>query len=184
MAQQTDKRRPVFQVQGSAAVEPAYYPQREEQTVPAPRQSPRKAPKPRKRPAARPAQRQVMAVSPTAVLGTLLCAMMLVLVLVGYARVFESQKALGEMEDQVAQLQADNRELHNLYDSSIDLEVIEARAKELGMQQPSGNQMITLSICAEDTAVVRAKESFNPLRAAGNAIWETLEDLAAYLGLR
>ncbi len=43
--------------------------------------------------------------------------MMLVLVLFGYAQVYESASQVGEMRDTVAELQEENRKLQNEYDS-------------------------------------------------------------------
>lgn len=98
---------------------------------------------------------------------------MLVLVIFGYAQVYESASRLGEMRDTVAQLQEENQKLQNQYDSSINLEQIEERARELGMQQPTANQIVTLHIPAEDTAVVVPKTASNPFQAAWEAIVET-----------
>lgn len=107
--------------------------------------------------------------------------MMLVLVLFGYAQVYESASQVGEMRDTVAELQEENRKLQNEYDSSINLEKIEARAKELGMQQPTSKQSVDLAnsrrgYCGDCTA-----GSFQPLRAAWEAIVETFQGLLEYL---
>ena len=85
------------------------------------------------------------------------------------------------MRDTVAELQEENRKLQNEYDSSINLEKIEARAKELGMQQPTSKQSVTLRIPAEDTAVIAPQVASNPLRAAWEAIVETFQGLLEYL---
>src|SRR5699024_1153337 len=116
------------------------------------RPAPAKKPRPRTRPQKQPVVRQRMAVSPFAVVGVAGALLMLVLVIFGYAQVYESASRLGEMRDTVAQLQEENQKLQNQYDSSINLEQIEERARELGMQQPTANQIVTLHIPAEDTA--------------------------------
>ena len=87
--------------------------------------------------------RQRMAVAPAALLGMGLAIIMLALVLFGYAQVYESASELGEQEALVAELQAENQKLQNQYDSNIDLESIEARARELGMQQPTDRRPST-----------------------------------------
>ena len=162
-----------YRVHGSAAVEPAY--------SPAPERRPNRQPK--KQPNRRPKRqaRQRMAGAPAALLGRGLAIIMLALVLFGYAQVYESASELGEQEALVAELQAENQKLQNQYDSNIDLESIEARARELGMQQPTDRQTIYLQIPAEDTAVITAKSSVNPIQAAWSAIVETAKGLWAYL---
>ena len=140
---------------------------------------PRPSPAPRRK--KQPVARQKMTVSPFALLGIAASLMMLVLVLFGYAQVYESASQVGEMRDTVAELQEENRKLQNEYDSSINLEKIEARAKELGMQQPTSKQSVTLRIPAEDTAVIAPQAASNPLRAAWEAIVETFQGLLEYL---
>ena len=143
-----DRRKIEYRTQGSAAYDPSFYVSEESvaQQIP--------AAKPRPRHRKQPVARQKMVVSPFALLGIAVSLLMLVLVLFGYAQVYESASQLGEMRDTVAELQEENRKLQNEYDSSINLEKIETRAKELGMQQPTAKQSVTLHIPAEDTAVI------------------------------
>lgn len=166
-----------YRFHGSAAVEPAYQP--EPEIRPEPKRRPQHRPQPR--PRKKPASRQKMVVAPFALVGIGLSLIMLVLVLFGYAQVYESSSHLGDMEDRVATLREENSKLRNQYDSSIDLESIEERAGELGMRQPTTRQIITLSVPAEDVAVVNARASTNPLRAAWDAVTETARELLEYL---
>ena len=153
-----DRRKIEYRTQGSAAYDPSFYVSEESVAQQIPAAKPR--PRHRKQPVAR---------------------QMLVLVLFGYAQVYESASQLGEMRDTVAELQEENRKLQNEYDSSINLEKIETRAKELGMQQPTAKQSVTLHIPAEDTAVIAPQASTNPFRAAWDAIVETFQGLLEYL---
>lgn len=180
------KRRREYRTVGSAAMNPDYYfdeYQRESVARPLPQPEPRRTPKPAKspRPAGRPLERQRMEVAPTAVVGLFLSGMMLVLVIFGYAQVYASACQVGELEDQVQTLQEENAWLRSQYDTSVDLAEIEARARELGMHQPTASQMITLNIPAEDVTVVSGKTSGNIFVAAWEAIVETARDLWAYL---
>lgn len=174
-----DSRKMEYRTQGSAAYDPSFYVGEESTARQAP--APKPAPKPRPRRKTQPVTRQKMAVSPFALLGIAASLMMLVLVLFGYAQVYESASQVGEMRDTVTELQEENRKLQNEYDSSINLEKIEARAKELGMQQPTSKQSVTLRIPAEDTAVIAPQVASNPLRAAWEAIVETFQGLLEYL---
>ena len=170
-----DRRKIEYRTQGSAAYDPSFYVSEESvaQQIP--------AAKPRPRHRKQPVARQKMVVSPFALLGIAVSLLMLVLVLFGYAQVYESASQLGEMRDTVAELQEENRKLQNEYDSCINLEKIETRAKELGMQQPTAKQSVTLHIPAEDTAVIAPQASTNPFRAAWDAIVETFQGLLEYL---
>ena len=153
-----DRRKIEYRTQGSAAYDPSFYVSEESVAQQIPAAKPR--PRHRKQPVS---------------------LLMLVLVLFGYAQVYESASQLGEMRDTVAELQEENRKLQNEYDSSINLEKIETRAKELGMQQPTAKQSVTLHIPAEDTAVIAPQASTNPFRAAWDAIVETFQGLLEYL---
>ena len=102
-----DRRKIEYRTQGSAAYDPSFYVSEESvaQQIP--------AAKPRPRHRKQPVARQKMVVSPFALLGIAVSLLMLVLVLFGYAQVYESASQLGEMRDTVAELQEENRKLQN-----------------------------------------------------------------------
>ena len=75
------------------------------------------------------------------------------------------------MRDTVAELQEENRKLQNEYDSSINLEKIEARAKELGMQSSPLQAVCDLANSAEDTAVIAPQAPSNPSGRLGRPLW-------------
>ena len=91
-----DRRKIEYRTQGSAAYDPSFYVSEESvaQQIP--------AAKPRPRHKKQPVARQKMVVSPFALLGIAVSLLMLVLVLFGYAQVYESASQLGEMRDTVA----------------------------------------------------------------------------------
>lgn len=107
--------------------------------------------------------------------------MMLVLVIFGYSQVYASAQRLDTLESQVQSLQQDNRKLNSQYDTSINLEEVETRARELGMQQPSAKQIVNIQVPAQDITVVSSKAASNPIQAAWDAIVETARDLWEYL---
>ena len=86
-----DRRKIEYRTQGSAAYDPSFYVSEESvaQQIP--------AAKPRPRHKKQPVARQKMVVSPFALLGIAVSLLMLVLVLFGYAQVYESASQLGEM---------------------------------------------------------------------------------------
>ncbi len=173
MAKYDNLARVNYTVNGSAAVEPAY--------IPEPRRRTKQKPVNRRKPAADSSRRQKMVVAPFGVAGVIVAMAMLVLVIFGYAQVYQSASQVGELEDELATLTEENGKLNNEYNSSIDLKRIEERARELGMQQPSEKQIIALQVSAEDTVVVAQKSSSNPFVAAWEAIVETAQGLLEYL---
>lgn len=166
-----------YRTNGSAAVAPVYVPRQESTARPLPQEESGRNPKrnPHK------AHRPTMVVAPFTVVGVAVAMLMLVLVLFGYSQVYESGQAVGDMEKYVETLQTENHKLQNTFDTSIDLQKVEERARELGMQQPSAKQIVTLQIPLEDTTVVTQKAASNPLKAAWEALVDTTEGLLEYL---
>lgn len=177
MAKYDNLARVDYAVHGSAAVEPAYVPEPKRRT----KSAPNKKTAHRRRLAANTVKRQKMVVAPFGVVGVLMAMTMLVLVIFGYAQVYQSASVVGDLEYELSSLNEENSKLSSEYNSSIDLKSIEARAKELGMQQPSERQIIALQVFAEDTVVVAQKSSSNPFVAAWEAIVETARGLWEYL---
>lgn len=166
-----------YRTNGSAAVAPSYVPQRDNTAKPIPEREPRR--QPQRRP--KHAPKQKMVVAPMAVMGVAVAMLMLVLVLFGYSQVYESGQRVGDMENTIEDLQAENLKLRNKYDTSIDLQRVEERAMELGMQQPSAKQIVMLQIPVEDITVVTEKAASNPLSAAWEAVVDTAQSLWEYL---
>lgn len=162
-----------YRTNGSAAVAPSYtYTQGTE----APKQ-----PEPQRKPRHRRRRKANMVIAPFAIGGVAVAMLMLVMVLFGYSQVYETGQRVGDMQELVEELQAENRKLQNMYDTSIDLQRVEERARELGMQQPSAKQIVTLQIPVDDYAVVTQKAASNPLQAAWEAVVDTAKGLWAYL---
>lgn len=173
------KRQYEYRTMGSAAVDPEFLYRQESTARPLKKEKPvpRKAPKPKTKPAGR----VRMEVSLFGVLGLTLVSLMLTLVIFGYAQVYASECQIGEMEDEIRMLRDENEHLQNKYDTSINLEDIENRAKELGMRQPSAAQIINLQVPSEDVTVVAGKTSSNFLVEAWRAVMDTARDLWDYL---
>lgn len=179
MARQKDKN--PYRTVGSAAVDLAYTYNQESTARPLPKQEPQRQSQRRTRPQKRPAPRQHMAVSLFSVVGMAAAMMMLVLVIFGYSQVYASAERLDELESQVQSLREDNQKLQSQYDTSINLEEVETRARELGMQQPSAKQIVSIQVPVQDMTVVSSKVASSPLQAAWDAIVETARSLWEYL---
>lgn len=182
-----------YRTVGSAAVDPAWgdswestarpLPEFEPQRVPKPQRQPQRQPQraPKKAPQKAPATRGQMQVAPLGVVGVAISGLMLVLVIFGYSQVYTSACRVGQLREQVQQLQEENQSLQNRYDTSIDLEQIEIRARELGMQQPSSKQLVSLRIPTEDVTVISGSTTSNFFKSAWDAVLETARSLWEYL---
>ena len=166
-------------VNGSAAYDVNRF--QESTARPLPQEEPQRAPQrqPRKEHQALP--RQKMAVAPFAVVGVVVALVMMILVVFSYVQVYESANRVDDLKDQVAELTAENHRLHSKYDSSINLEVVEQRARELGMKQPSSKQIMTVNIPAEDTTIITKESGSNLLVDAWDALVDTAKGLMEYL---
>ena len=169
-----------YSVNGTAAYQPSYgTPGRESTARPLPRQKP----EPQRRPARRPQKvvREKMAVAPFAVLGVALVLGMLVLVLFGYVQIYESGSQVSDLQDRLAELKEENHKLQSEFDNAVDLQQVEKRAMELGMQQPSAKQSVSVEVPVEDVTVISGQTHDNPLETAARAVYETARDLMEYL---
>ena len=88
------------------------------------------------------------------VIGLTIVAILLMLVVHSYVVLFETTARAGELEQELSTAQANTAKLRSTYESRIDLAQIEARARELGMSQPSSRQTVYLNIAGADHAEV------------------------------
>lgn len=95
-----------------------------------------------------------VAVSPFAVLGTAVVLVMLFFVLFSYVRMYEAKSQVGELQSQLSELNTQNERLRSQYVSSLDMDAVEARAKELGMRQAGPSQIIYVQVSGSDSTEV------------------------------
>ena len=86
-----------------------------------------KLPKPRSK------KKLVVAVDPAAVAGILVAGLLLVLMAVGWFRLQDAKQEAYVLQNYVASLQVENKELKDTYASSYDADEVEAIAKAMGM---------------------------------------------------
>ena len=72
-------------------------------------------------------------VDPVAILGTAVAVCMLIMMAVGVSQLSKEQQKTAELEQYVAQLQMETRQLQAEYAASCDLEAVEKTALALGM---------------------------------------------------
>ena len=97
-----------------------------------PQTTPKKNPR-LPRPRTRANQEMLLRVDPFAVVGVVVAVVLLVLMIVGVSRLNTRQEQLAANTQYIENLQAENAELQELYQSGYDLEEIERIAQALGM---------------------------------------------------
>lgn len=170
-----------YRTNGTAAYQESYNPYNRESTA-RPLHQPKTVPQQRPRKAK--VVREKIAIAPFGVLGVAIALSMLVLVLFGYVQIYEVSSRVADLQEQYANLQEENKKLQTQFDNAVDLEQIEIRAKELGMQQPSAKQTISVRVPAADVTVISQQTHSSVAESAVRAVYETAMDLLEYLRLR
>lgn len=103
---------------------------------------------PKKNPQRRPRRRKELTVdiNPVAVVGTVLVAVMLVMMVVGLVQVNHQRQKLHRLEDYIARLEQSNEVLQQEYEAGYDLEDIERMALALGMIPQEQAQHVYLEL--------------------------------------
>lgn len=123
----------------------------------------------------RPAER----VSVSAVLGFAAVAVMLVLVLAGYAHLTALSDSVVSLQSELSALQTENVTLTTAYERTFDLETVESAAEAAGMSKPSHSQIYYLNLETADSASVYATQS-STAQKLFSAIGAQLKSIAEY----
>ena len=121
------------------------------------------------------------AVAPFAVVGLMVAACMLILVVFGYVQLYEATEHVSSLKNELYSLQEDQAVLESLYEGSIDLNVIEARAAELGLVTPSREQTVYINLSGSDRAEIYETEHLNLFQRIIQAIESSATGLVEYL---
>lgn len=162
--------RPVYRSNGSAAYDVNYRREEHRARRPAKRPAPQKQPRVRAR----------LTVSPLAVLGMLAAACMLVFVICSYVQLFEQTTEVSQLQTQLEEAQTRNARLQATYDSKIDLNVIEEKARALGMTLPNNKQTVYLNLEGSDKAVILTPQQNDDFHTAWQAIVRCVQTLKEY----
>ncbi len=120
-------------------------------------------------------------ISPFAVVGTLLCVALLLLVVFSYVSLFEVRNEIGDLESTKSELLTEQEKLRSEYESSIDLSVIEERALALGMTQATGDRIRYVQIGGGDsTEVFSAPKERNILEQIYDAFYGVFRSVGEY----
>ena len=126
-------------------------------------------------------QKAKIGISPFAVLGTVVAALMVLTVLFSYVRLYETKSEIGALESELAALNEEQARLQSQYDNALDLEAVEKRAKELNMRQAGPSQIVYVQVDTTDTAeVYTAPEKQNFFARIFDAFKGTFTDAVEY----
>lgn len=141
---------------------------------------PQELPEERVRHSKQPKQKAKLEVAPFTVVGVLVAVFLMAMVIYGYVQLYEATSRVGELNDQVTALQIENGKLRSNYESSIDLNLIELQAKQLGMKMPASNQQVYLNISNTDCGEVIAVDESNILEQTWEAVSQSFKGLWEY----
>lgn len=91
-------------------------------------------------------KKTVIALDPVAIGGIAVAVVMLVLLLVGFARLQDARADVQQLQNYVSALQQENQELQDTYASGYDLEEIEKIALAMGMVPSSQVPQISVAV--------------------------------------
>ena len=129
---------------------------------------------------AKKAPRAKPAIAPLAVIGLAVAAVLLLLVVHSYVQLYEATDRVGALSKELASTQAETAKLRSSYESRIDLAQIEARARELGMTQPSARQTVYLNIAGADHAEVLQVDDRSYAQKAWDALCSSFRGVLEY----
>ena len=159
-----------YQTNGAAAYD-AY-----RQTLP--QQLPEEVRSPARRPKVKVKAKTTIA--PFALIGSVAVILLLAMVIHGYVQLYEVTSRVGDLNDQYTVVERENNKLRSAYESQIDLGLIEIKAKQLGMKQPSSSQTVYVNVSGVDRAEILQTPHQNLLVDTWNAIKESFTGILEY----
>lgn len=169
------KRKSVYSSYGNAALEPEFSPDYQSGTCTEP------LVRPRERVAGRTKVkvRQAGYVSPTAVIGFALVAVMAVALLVSYVQITVASDRVVKLQNQISTLSDEHAKLLTEYELAYDLKTVEEQVMASGtMMKPVAGQEITLDLSEPDSA--QLYESEPVLSRLWGSLAEAAENIAAF----
>ena len=124
--------------------------------------------------------RQAQKVSPVAVLGFAIVAVMMVVLLLCCVQMNTLSRSISSMKDQISELETEQVSLLSKYEQSFDLATVQAAAEAAGMTQPSDSQTYYISLPGEDQATSYSESGEGPLDGLLSAPRRWLDRVMAY----
>lgn len=149
---------------GSAAVQP----------IPAALPEEKVSPKKQKAPKAK------LEIAPLAAIGLAVVVFLLAMVLYSYVQLYEATNRAGDLRAELTAAQNETAKLRSAYESRINLDEIEARAKELGMNTPTAKQTVYINVAGADRAEVLQVDERSFLQKALDAVSGSFRGIVEY----
>lgn len=132
----------------------AYARSRAGESTARPLPQPQRLPRQPRRPAPAHRSKTKLAVPLFAVAGGSVAFVLLFLVIFSYMRLYEAKSAVSDQRSQQVALQAEQERLQAEFECALDLDAVEARARQLGMREPLASQIRYVQVEMEDSTLV------------------------------
>lgn len=120
-------------------------------------------------------------VAPFTIVGVAAVALLLIMVVVGYVRLYEAKSVGGELESQLSLAKEENARLMAQYENLIDYDGVDTYAAAHGMQKPTSTQVIYVNIPHADVAQIKTAEGEGIFQRAWSALRDGFAGLMEYL---
>jgi hypothetical protein len=119
-------------------------------------------------------------ISPLLVLGSVVLCAMVVVLLMGYAKLTHISDNVVTMQSQLTDLQDEHIALLTKYEKAFDLATIKSTAEAAGMKKPSSGQIYYIDLSGADNAVVYQANSDSLLNRVFSAIGGGISSVVEY----
>lgn len=121
-----------------------------------------------------------LTIAPFAAVGLAIAVFLLAMVVYSYVQLYETTNRTGELRQELAEAEVDMSKLRSAYESKINLDDIELRARELGMSQPTTKQTVYLNVAGTDRAEVLQVDNRSFLEKAWGAVTGSFRGIVEY----
>jgi cell division protein FtsL len=135
---------------------------------------------PKKRQAAAPRRRERIRISPLAVLGYAVTAVLMVALINCYAELTEVSRSVASMQQELAELEEEHVSLLGRYERVFDLSAIKNAAEAAGMAKPSASQVYYIDLSAPDSVVLYQGADANLLERVFASVGQDVFSLVEY----
>jgi cell division protein FtsL len=137
-------------------------------------------PQPQPVPRAQSVARPRLRVSPMLVLGSVVLCAMVVVLLMGYAKLTDISDNVVTMQEQLSTLEDEHVALLTKYEKAFDLATIKTTAEAAGMKKPGSGQIYYIDLSSADNAVVYQANSDSLLNRVFAAVGGGISSVVEY----
>ncbi|MBQ1603596.1 MAG: hypothetical protein II045_04250 [Oscillospiraceae bacterium] len=140
------------------------------------------APVPKANPATSPRtrRRHAISVSPVAVLGFAALAVMVVMLVMSYAKLTEISSNVVSMKNELSSLEVEHVALVTRYEKTFDLSAIKEAAEAAGMSKPSAAQVYYVDLSAPSNVVIYQPAQASVLSRIFTALGQNVSSMVEY----